>query len=177
MDAIDRIAGRFMLYCLASVQGYSEIVFIMDSCGTAERGMGLLAKLGYLDWINPEKPESARAILRHFEQCVESMDAIKKLARKVFIYNFFERDSLSVFQKEASFSYACKILGRPGPRLCHFTGHPLQSDIVTVELYLACRTPRLDLDDDLYCLEVVGPEETPEETPPGSPLLLCTEDF
>lgn len=183
MDPIDLIAERYALYCADVVRVYSEIVFIMDCCQTQQEGLAILEKMNYLRCMDPKQVESARVVLERFRMTLEALDDIRSLAKKVFIYNFYERDSLYVFNKEVSFSYACKMLSHGGPLLRHFSRACTQKDIVDAELLLAWRTPSFQCDVDLYCLEYMHEEDDDltctESSHASSPVdsLMCSEEM
>ena len=157
MDPIERIAEQLMESCAKSMALFVEIDQILDSADTIEAGYRRLVAKGYAGYVDLDQLDLIPYDIGRYRRCMDSMDEIKLLARKVFVVNFFEADALYIFNQEVSFSYACKMLSQIGPSLGHFSNHPTSKEVVHAELKLACNTPFFSLDSDLLCLESMPP--------------------
>ena len=164
MDPIDQIASRFTYYCQQSLHAYLIILDHLNRAQTIQEGLKALSREGLLMYVDQEAPEKIAALVEGFRRCLESMEDIRNLAKKVFIFNFYESDPAVVFKKEVSFSYACKMLSRFGPLNYHFSNTPNNTEIIRAELSLAWTTPStvMNSDRDLLCLECMPPR-FPEE--------------
>jgi hypothetical protein len=68
-------------------------------------------------------------------------------------------DKHLIFNQEICYSYACKMLNSVGPRVCHFSSLPSQSEIVDAELNLALHSPySFTCVDELLCFESMPSE-------------------
>lgn len=163
MDPIDRMANAFGWHCLASLAVYVEIDGIIDSSDTMADAFKILDRKGYTKYVNLEQLETIAFEIGRMRRCLDSMDEIKRLARKVFAVNFSESDALFVFNQEVSFSYACKMMSMLGPTLAHFSNFPTQTEVVRAELRLAMSTPFskiLGPESELLCLETMSVTRT-----------------
>ena len=181
MDPIDMIASRYTQYCSCVLQIYSEIEFVFRSSETCNEALVELERMKYLGYLDPVHPENLSQFADRYQLALESLEDIICLAKKVFIFNYYESDRDRIFNKEVSFSFACKMMSQFGPLICHFSNHPTHKQIIQAELNLACKTPYLEFnaETDLYCLEsMVEPELMSDcESPPDlkSLDLHCTE--
>ena len=160
MDPIERIAKVFAWHCVGSLAVYMEIESIIESSESMTIAFKLLAGKGYTQYVNSKQLETIAYEIGSIRRCLDSMEDIKRLARKVFAVNFFESDSLFIFNQEISFSYACKMMSLIGPTLAHFSNFPTQREVVTAELALAMNTPFsriMSPESELLCLESMPP--------------------
>jgi hypothetical protein len=156
MDPIECIAQRMIVDCTQSMDIYVEINGIIDSSETIASALQQIRAKAYEKYVDLDHPELVQYDIGCYRRCIDSMTEIKRMARKVFVVNFFESDAFYVFNQEISFSYACKMLSNVGPKLAHFSNHPTAKEVMQAELGLACNTRflALDLDEsDLLCLE------------------------
>jgi hypothetical protein len=155
MDPIDQMACRYLAYCRDSLTLYAGIQEYLDRCNTTQDAFKELTKADLILFVNTEHPERIGQGMANFRRCMEFLDDIVALAKKVFILNFYESDARMVFHKEVSFSYACKMLAHYGPMLHHFSPGTTSADVIQAELSLAWNTPSaaLGCESDLLCLE------------------------
>ena len=155
MDPIDRIASVFIDECRNSRAALLKIQRILDESETTFLAIVLLKKLGYMQYVQEDDLGLVSLRIGCYDRCIEAMDDIKTLARKISVVYFYGSDSFFVFNHEASFSYACKMLSGIGPTLVHFSNNPTQSEVINMELKLACEVSFLKLNSysDLLCLE------------------------
>jgi len=134
---------------------FSEIKNILDTSVTGEAAHRLLKSSGYAAYVDLEQLDLVSYEIGRYGRCLELMDEIRVLARRIFAVNFKESDDRRVLLHEVSFSYASKMLSGVGPSLGHFSCLPTSSDVMYWELRLACDTPFLALQayGELLCLE------------------------
>lgn len=160
LDPIDRIASCYLDHCEHALHVYAEIDFIFRTSDTETQALKMLERMHYVEYLDPARPAHVCPFLERYSIALESINDIVRMAKKVFIFNFYESDADVVFRKEVCFSFACKQLSHCGPLLCHFASNPTQQQVVHAELDLACRTPflRFNAETDLYCLETMTSE-------------------
>ena len=165
MDPIDRISSVLTMDCVRALRMFLDIQHILDSSENNALAHHILVQKGYSDYVDMDNLDLVPYEIGRFRRCVETMEDVVVLARKVFAVNFQDSDALFVFNQEVSFSYACKMLSLVGPSLGHFTNSPTNKEVVHMELKLACQTPFLSLQSysDLLCLE---------STTPGLPAVI-----
>lgn len=160
MDPIERIAQRLVADCTKSLNLYLEINELIESSETIAAASEALCAKGFNKYVDLDHLDLMRYDMGCLRRCIDSIVEIKRMARKVFVVNFFDSDVYYVFNQEVSFSYACKMLSQIGPRLAHFSNFPTAREVMVAELDLACKTRFLALDEaesDLLCLESMPP--------------------
>ena len=157
MDPIERIATDFTLHCISSLNVYVEMERILNTSETNAIAFKLLEKKNYMLFIDEEDLGCIAFEIGRLRRCIESMEEIKHMARKVFAVNFSRVDSVYIFNQEVCFSYACKLLAHIGPTLVHFSNNPTRNELVHAELSLACNTPLMvtSPESELLCLETM----------------------
>jgi hypothetical protein len=163
MDPIERISERVAHYCSESLELFLDINRIIESSDTLAAAFDVLHAKGYDRVMDIDRLDLLQLEIGCLRRCIDSMPEIKRMARKVYVVNFFDSDLFYVFNQEISFSYACKMISAVGPRLAHFSNNPTSSEVIAAELRLACSTPFLALDEiesDLLCLESMPPKST-----------------
>jgi hypothetical protein len=156
LDPIERISQRVVRHCSDSLELFLDIDGILDSSDTIAAAFDVLRAKGYDRHVDADNLDLVQLEIGCLRRCIDSMSEIRRMARKVFVVNFFESDLFYVFNQEVSFSYACKMISAVGPKLAHFSNHPTSKEVIDAELRLACSTPFLALDgleSDLLCLE------------------------
>jgi len=156
MDPIERIAERLAADCDKAFNRFLEICAILDASDTLAAGFEALRVKAYDQYVDIDRLDLMRYDMECLRRCIDSMEEIKQMARKVYVVNFFDSDLYYVFNQEVSFSYACKMLSLIGPRLSHFSNFPTAKEVKDAELDLACSTRFLALEEcelDLLCLE------------------------
>jgi hypothetical protein len=158
MDPIDRIAKTLAWHCAGSLAVYLEIDSIIDSSVSVKAAFRCLESRGFMKFVDPDQLDTLSYDINRLQRCLDCMEDIKRLARKVFALNFFESDAMFVFNQEVSFSYACKMMSTIGPKLAHFSNLPTQAEVVRAELKLALNTPfsgMMSPESELLCLELM----------------------
>ena len=158
MDPIERIAERLVDDCTKLLNLYLEIRAILDSSETIAVALEVLRARAYDQYVTEDRLDLVHYDIGCLSRCIDSMAEIKRMARKVYVVNFFDSDLYYVFNQEVSFSYACKMMSLIGPKLSHFSNSPTAKEVVSAELSLACSTRFLSLDEnesDLLCLEAM----------------------
>jgi len=157
MDPIDRIASVFVADCNRALAVLVKIQHILDASETIALALVVLKQRGYMPFIDEDDMGLVAYRIGCYTRCIEAMAEIKTLARKISVVYFYGADSFFVFNHEASFSYACKMLSGIGPSLTHFSNNPTRNEVINMELKLACEVPLLKLDSysDLLCLETM----------------------
>ena len=158
MDPIERIASRLVEDLEKSVRCLLEITRIIDSSETVAIALERLRVNEYHLLVDAEHLNVIQYDINRYRRCIDAMSEIKRMARKVFVMNFFDSDVYYVFNQEISFSYACKMVCLVGPALSHFSNTPTAKEVMSAEVKLACNTRFLDLEDeasDLLCLEAM----------------------
>ena len=143
MDPIDRVSTVFVRYCSDVLHGMINVQTIVDACPTTNEAMVAVVDRGLLPSINTDNLRVVRTDIPRLLRCLERIDEIKTLARKVFAHNFSEEDKYYVFSQEISFSYAAKMTVSMGLRLAHFSNHPTNDEVVRAELSIAMNAPVL----------------------------------
>lgn len=156
MDPIDGMALRFSLYLQRILTAYDELILVLKSAPTVKDALIKISVSRRNYMVDAENfPASLFEMRERYARCMNDLDDIRRMAHKVFIINFTLDNPCFVFNKEISFSYACKMRSLVSPLRHHFTGPPLMSEIVRGEIALAMKHP-LHLDDvDLFCLETM----------------------
>ena len=175
MDPIDRIASVLAWHCLGTLAVYMEIDSVLTTSGDTRMAFRRLVNKGLMKYVDPEQLEAISYEIGRFRRCIESMEEIKQLARKIFAVNFFESDSFFVFNQEISFSYACKMMSLVGPLLPHFSNHPTRTQVINAELALAMNTPFIEISgpgSELMCLETMTSSSCPKAREVD---LVCSE--
>ena len=156
MDPIERIANRLIEHFSKALDCLLEISHIIETSETIAIAIGLLRLKGYDQYVDPEHLDHIPYDIGRFRRCIDAMNDIKHMARKVFAVNFFDADVFYVFNQEISFSYTCKMMCSIGPMLSHFSNHPTAKEVASAELRLACNTRFGELQDEsLLCLEAM----------------------
>lgn len=159
MNPIDRIADAVTKYCLDSIKVFCYVDYVLSTSETTLVAMKHLESKGLLHAMDCAKPEQMlRSDVDRCYRCLESMDEIKRVARRVFDVHFGLCEAGKfVFNQEISFSYACKMLTTMCPLRNHFSNNPSHDDIVRAELVLALSTPlsAVNSKPDLLCLEAM----------------------
>ena len=165
MDPIDRIASVFVADCNKALAVLLKIQYVLDTSETTFLALVLLRQRGYIQYVDEDDLGLVSYRIGCYNRCIEAMADIKTLARKISVVYFYGSDSFFVFNHEACFSYACKMLSGIGPSLVHFSNNPTRSEVINMELKLACEVPLLKLDSysDLLCLEPMPPRDTVRE--------------
>jgi hypothetical protein len=156
MDPIECIAQRLVSDCDRHLNLFLEINAIIDSSETTVAALKALRAKAYDQYVDVDRLDLVRGDIGRLRRCIDSMAGIKRMARKVFVVNFFESDLFYVFNQEVSFSYACKMMSQIGPKLSNFSNFPTITEVMSAELNLACSARFLALDEaesDLLCLE------------------------
>jgi hypothetical protein len=170
IDPIERISQRVVRHCSDSLELFLEINGILDSSETTVAAFDVLRAKGYDQHVDVDRLDLVQLEIGCLRRCIDSMSEIRRMARKVYVVNFFDSDLFYVFNQEVSFSYACKMMSAVGPMLSHFSNHPTSKEVIDSELRLACSTPFLALDEmesDLLCLESM-PAKSAEALHPNS---------
>jgi len=158
MDPIDRIADAVTKYCLDSIKVFCYVDYVLSTSESTVAAMKHLESKGLLKAVDAENPEQmVRTDIARCYRCLDAMDEIKRVARRVFDANFGLCEAGKfVFNQEVSFSYACKMLTTMCPLRQHFLNGPLQDDIVRAELVVALSTPlSVIYEPELLCLETM----------------------
>ena len=155
MDAIDRIARVFASDCTRALRMFLDIKKIIDTSETGVIAHKHLKEEGFSDFVDMERLDLVQYEIGRYGRCLEVIDEAKTLASRIFAVIFFESDTHCVLYHEVCFSYACKMLSIVGPSMGHFSGKPKSSEVMHLELRLACETPFLALQAyaDLLCIE------------------------
>ena len=141
MDAIDRVAHVFTLYCREILYRMNELNRIVETSPTFNEAKKRVMDTGrYVSFTNDNMSLMAFEIPR-LRRCLAAMAEIKALARQVFAFNFQDERRFFVFSQEISFSYAAKILVSMGLRRFHFSNSPTADEILQAELVMAMQTP------------------------------------
>ena len=162
MNPIDAMARRFLAHCFQSIGTYTYIEMVFDNSKTVAAAMHCMEAIG-LECALRDGMKGVQFSLSGLRQCVDRLDEIRYVAKKVFRANFVD-DAQSrhyIFRQEACFSYTCKLICSVGPLLCHFSNAPTKKEVVSAELQLSLHTPLwiFDTDDMLYCFEAMPEEE------------------
>jgi hypothetical protein len=156
MDPIERIAQRLVDDCTKALNLLLEINTIIESSETLVAAFAVLRSRAYDQYVDIHRIDLVQYDIGCLRRCIDSMADIKRMARRVFVVNFFDSDLYYVFNQEISFSYACKMMSQIGPRLAHFSNFPTAREVMSAEVGLACNTRFLELEEaelDLLCLE------------------------
>lgn len=154
MDPIDQMALRFSLYLHRIIAVYDELISEVNNVSTIQEAIRKITSSRRVCMVDLSNfPESLYEMHGRYTRCVESLEEIKRMAKAVFIVNFASDDSSFVFNKEVSFSYACKMCSLVSPLRHHFSGPPLMTEIIRGELFLAMKHPLHLSELNLLCLE------------------------
>ena len=158
MDPIDRIAEVFASECHNSLMKLEHIIEITNNSNTVNETVNTLKVQGLYYATVEDKLTSLEYEAQQLELCLNSLDEIKDLARRLLVATFYDTERFLSFNQEICFSYACKFISSVGPRLAHFSNAAslTRHDIQHAEVELAMASPsNIFLGEDLYCYEIL----------------------
>lgn len=155
MDPIDRIADVFAADCRANISKLQRTMRTVDTSATYGHAIRRLTRQGLFHDSLEEVLPTLNYEIQQFDSCLESMDTIKSLARRVLLINFTEGERFLTFNQEICFSFACKYETCIGPRLSHFTNASAitNHEIQRAEINIAKTSLHLLVGPDMMCYE------------------------
>lgn len=149
---IDCMAQRMSRYCIAALEEVDRIQCVVDQSETAGQALDLLVQSGVLPDGDYVHLKTFRDDAPRLQTCINRMQEIKRLARRVFQVNYSDKTAREgieyVFDQEVSFSYACKMVVSVGPLLRYFSNRPTKDKVIGAELSIAMKTPIYVEDDE-----------------------------
>ena len=157
MDPIERIAQVFSADCENAVLKIEHMIKIVDGSSTYDQAYRRLVQEGLYNQFMEDKLASLQYELQQLTFCLESLEEIKDLAKRVLVVHFYDDERFLAFNQEICFSFACKFISSIGPRLAHFSNASLitKHEVQQAEIDLAMTAPNLLVGPDLFCYETM----------------------
>jgi hypothetical protein len=158
MDPIEHMAQLFTADCKNTMTTLANIMEVVQKCATIGHALKLLSRHGIKSPTLEERIPTLGSELQQYQLCVESMDEIKALARKILFVNYSQDEQNIIFNQEVCFSCACKFISTVGPRRTHFSdaASVTVDQIRNAEINIALNSPHgLFVSKDLFCYETM----------------------